>query len=84
MLKSSLRHLDNSGTQSFQEFRILLHWAANMINNRPLGVDPDWGEGKLVPITPIGVLQPHNHQDMEEDFTKYKYPGASTLPAWDS
>ena len=41
-------------------------------NNRPLGVDYDRGEGELVPITPNGLLQPANLQDVEEDVSKYE------------
>ena len=50
MLKSTLTHLFSGGDLSFYKFLILLHRAANIINDRPLGVHHQNGEeGELVP-----------------------------------
>ena len=73
MLKSTLKHLFSGGNLSFYEFLILLHRAANIINDRPLGVHHQNGEeGELVPITPNGLIKPGNVGNVTEDFTKYE------------
>ena len=52
MLKSTLKHLFSGGDLNFYEFLTLLHRAANIINDRPLGEHHHNGEeGELVPIT---------------------------------
>ena len=73
MLKSTLRHLFSGGDLNFYEFLTLLLPAANIINDRPLGVHHQNGEeGELVPITPNGLIRPGNGGNVNEDYTKYE------------
>lgn len=68
-LKRTLEHLMDGGEMNYAEFCCVCARAANIINDRPLGVRHHGGaEGELVPITPnLLLLQKTDSGDLAID-----------------
>ena len=75
LLKRTLPVLTKAESLTYAEYAVVLSKVANIMNNRPLGVEYKGGEGELVSITPNTLLMAgSNHEDNDEgDVIENKY-----------
>ena len=91
-LKKTLKHVTNGGPLNYAEFCSVLARAANIINDRPLGIRHQGGaDGDLVPITPnlllhtrtdSGDLGVDMYEDAPEKFTRRQQFMEGVLDLW--
>lgn len=91
-MKKTMTHLTNGGPMNYAEYCSVLARAANIINDRPLGVRHHGGaEGDLVPITPnlllhtkteSGDLETDKYEDSPDKFTRRQKFMEDVLDHW--